>query len=224
MKGQKKLQAIRSLENHASFFESIAPAGYTIALNIYNLHPQVFYTTKPKAWTDVYKRKRYFLADPVMQFILTQQGTRRWSETGSYPVPLLTPRFLQAAASHGLRYGVVFVRMANAEDRVKNMLSVSRSDREYTDEEIDDIELRFEDILSDQNFDKDLTERQITLLWLLANGAKRSEAAQQLCVSEETVKKDLEAIRKQWNAANSTEAVGIAISRGIITPYNDIRW
>lgn len=215
---------INNFDDHDTFFRNVAPSGYTIAVNIHNLTPEFYHTTLPYDWIETYTNKRYFLVDPVMQFALVSQGIKRWTDITSIKIPLASSRFMAEATEHGLNFGVAVVRLANVEKRAKNLLSLARSDRDLTDAEMVESSSRFEQILSTLNPGHYLSKRQIDILVHFANGATRSAAAKQLGVSEETVKKDMEAVRNLWGAKNATEAVGIAIARKIITPYSNARW
>lgn len=215
---------INNFDDHDVFFNKVAPSGYTIAVNIHNLTPEFYHTTLPYDWIEKYTNKRFFLVDPVMQFALVGQGIKKWSDITALKIPIASSRFMANAADYELNFGLAVVRLANVEKRAKNLLSLARSDRELSDDEIVESASRFEQILSTLNPGHYLSKRQINLLVLFANGETRSSAAKHLAVSEETVKKDIEAIRSLWGAKNVTEAVGIAIARKIITPYSNARW
>ncbi len=66
-----------------------------------------------------------------------------------------------------------------------------------------------------------LTEREIELLRLVADGLPNKAIAQTLAVSENTVKYHLKNIMQKLNAQNRTEAVTHAIRTGILEPASD---
>jgi DNA-binding NarL/FixJ family response regulator len=64
--------------------------------------------------------------------------------------------------------------------------------------------------------DQDLTSREIEILSLVANGRGNKEIAAQLFISEQTVKAHLRHIMEKLEARDRTEAVAIAVRRGIM--------
>lgn len=61
-----------------------------------------------------------------------------------------------------------------------------------------------------------LTNRELTVLQELSNGRSTREVAQQMFVSEETVKTHLKQIFKKLNVRDRTEAVAEAFRRGLV--------
>jgi DNA-binding NarL/FixJ family response regulator len=68
------------------------------------------------------------------------------------------------------------------------------------------------------NKDKLITERELELLCLVAGGLTNKAIAQELSISENTVKYHLKKILQKLGAQNRTEAVSSAISLGLIEP------
>jgi len=65
---------------------------------------------------------------------------------------------------------------------------------------------------------KNLTEREIELLQLVANGLSNKAVAKQLSISENTVKYHLKNILQKLGVQNRTEAVTYAIRTGLLNP------
>jgi DNA-binding NarL/FixJ family response regulator len=63
---------------------------------------------------------------------------------------------------------------------------------------------------------EELTERELEVLHLLAQGMPNKEIAAQLIISERTVKFHVSSIMGKLGATNRTEAVAIAAQRGLI--------
>ena len=61
-----------------------------------------------------------------------------------------------------------------------------------------------------------LTERQIQVLELMAEGAKGREISKRLAISPHTVKNHRAGIYNRLGAVNAEHAIAIAISEGII--------
>ncbi|HTI13891.1 MAG TPA: response regulator transcription factor [Dictyobacter sp.] len=64
---------------------------------------------------------------------------------------------------------------------------------------------------------EDLTERELEVLRLLAQGMPNKEIASQLIISERTAKFHVSSIMSKLGATNRTEAVSLAAQRGLIT-------
>src|SRR6266513_1025079 len=66
-------------------------------------------------------------------------------------------------------------------------------------------------------FDEPLTHREVQVLELLAEGLPNKAIASRLGISDQTVKFHVSAISSKLGAANRTEAVRVAIRRGLIS-------
>lgn len=70
--------------------------------------------------------------------------------------------------------------------------------------------------LAEHYSEDDLTEREIEVLKQIADGNRNREIAEKLIISEETVKVHVKHIMEKLGAADRTQAVAIAVRRGII--------
>ena len=70
--------------------------------------------------------------------------------------------------------------------------------------------------LADHLGDESLTQREVEVLRAIAGGNRNREIAEQLFISEETVKAHVKHIIGKLGANDRTQAVSIAIQRGII--------
>jgi DNA-binding NarL/FixJ family response regulator len=70
--------------------------------------------------------------------------------------------------------------------------------------------------LAEHMSDESLTGREIDVLARVAHGNRNRDIAEQLFISEETVKAHMKHIMEKLSANDRTQAVAIALRRGII--------
>src|SRR4029077_9051211 len=70
--------------------------------------------------------------------------------------------------------------------------------------------------LAEHLSDESLTEREVDVLRHIAGGNRNRDIAEQLFISEETVKVHVKHIMEKLGASDRTQAVAIAVRRGII--------
>jgi len=70
--------------------------------------------------------------------------------------------------------------------------------------------------LAEHMSDESLTAREVEVLKYVANGNRNRDIAQQLFISEETVKVHVKHIMEKLGAKDRTQAIAIAVRRGII--------
>jgi DNA-binding NarL/FixJ family response regulator len=96
------------------------------------------------------------------------------------------------------------IRVVNSGGSLLHPVVASRLiERMRTDTPVDDLE--------------PLTEREMDVLKLLAQGKVNKEIAAALVITERTVKFHVSAIMSKLGATNRTEAVTIAVQRGLVT-------
>lgn len=205
-------------------FRELGPAGYTLAVNITNTTPELYYTTYPDDWVQEYTENKYAFLDPVMQFAAFSHGVKRWDEILAIKIPVASKHVYDRARHFNLNFGGAVVKKSRSAGRRKHILSFARSDRSVTDEELVSATALFEQLLSSLHPDDHLSDRQIKVLEGFAKGLTRADVAETVGTSQDTVKKDMERIRAIWGAKNATEAVAMAVSRRIITPVGGPIW
>lgn len=191
----------------------VAPVGYTLALNIRFLHPEVMTSTYPEAWIEYYLKNDFAVRDPILLWTSYNTGHSRWSDIG---LPAKVPfgrRVLDLAAEHGLKFGAIFVVRNTEAQNKKCFLSVGRSDRELTDEEIANVGGLFRELLDRLHLASGLTAAEVEVLRLLARGMTQNEIADDLGISRDAIKKRIERARVVLGAKNASHAIAIAIQR-----------
>jgi len=67
-----------------------------------------------------------------------------------------------------------------------------------------------------QHVGESVTSREVSVLKLIAAGNRNKDIADQLCIAEDTVKGHIKRIMEKLGARDRTQAVAIALQRGII--------
>jgi len=128
---------IPNFDSEADALREVARAGFTVCLNFSISGPEHVHSEYAQDWRQEYESKCYYAMDPVLMWGMTHTGTKRWSEIQLPDVR----KVLTRGASFGLNYGAV---VAVKKDRMRSFLTLARSDRELTDEEIAQVQITFE--------------------------------------------------------------------------------
>ena len=115
--------------------KELAPAGYALGFHVQFTTTKFLFQTYKKEWLDFYSQQGLVMADPIVAWCFENTGKLRWSE-------LHDPEgVLNKAADYGLAYGMVCATEAVGS---RSMGGFARSDREFTDAEMDQIFESFE--------------------------------------------------------------------------------
>jgi LuxR family transcriptional regulator len=179
---------------------ALCPRGYFIGLHIRFTSPLMTFQTYDQAWLDHYTENGYVLRDPMTAWGFSKTGSIRWSD------PELIDPFgiFREAAEYGLRYGVTF---ACGPIKSRTIASFARSDREYEDGEIAEIQgvvTRLHDLTEPP---EDLTKAQIEALRCIASGDRHAAAAAKLGISESALKARVTSARIRLMARTTAEAI-----------------
>ncbi|MDO8986346.1 LuxR family transcriptional regulator [Cypionkella sp.] len=199
----------------------IAPSGYILALNVRYMSPEFYHVTYPAEWVETYTRRRYVMFDPVVLWSVVGTGTKRWSEFSVAGMKATSLRVLTEARAYGLNFGAMIVARNATADNEKCLISAARPDREFTDDELQTLNEIFQRLLAAVGKHAGLTASERSALQGLAEGLSQEEVANRDGVSKDTIKKRVERARKALGAANATQAVAIAVMKGLVT-LNDI--
>lgn len=110
-----------------------APAGFAIAFHIRLTSSDFLFQSYPKEWIDIYSEKGYVMVDPIVRFGFSNNGHKRWSELADED----EHGILQESSEFGLKFGVA---IATQTENSKSVAGFARSDREYSDQEIEELE------------------------------------------------------------------------------------
>ena len=196
---------------------TLGPMGYTLALNVRYLTPQIYVSTFPDSWITEYTKGRYVLLDPVALWCAANTGNIRWSEM-SVPALVASKRgVMSRAARVGLNFGAVTSQRNRDLNSQRCALSVCREDRELEPAELDEIADILALVIQHVGPFGGLTPEQLAILSELANGSQISDVARKLMISEPTVKRRLEAARNSLGAKTAMQAVAIVSARGLLS-------
>ena len=202
-------ERIENYQERTSFLRELAPTGYVFAINYSLKGPEYFDTTMPEAWQAIYQERGYFLRDPIFLWTLTHTGYKRWSNISFTS----NSRVLQEATKYGLNYGAIFVRKKSLK---VSWCSVSRPDRELTDEELDSVDTLLDDFLRILEEPEALTSEERMAIKAYAEGANQKEVAEALRISEGKVKNLIRSTKKKLGCKSLAQVVGKAIEKKLI--------
>lgn len=187
----------------------LGPSGHTLGLNFTYRGPEILETTFPDEWRKIYEDRNYFVLDPVLVWLMTHDGFCRWSEIRLPDVR----RVMQHSKKYGLHYGGAFSRKVAGK---RSFLTISRPDRELTDEEMTELNERFSRWVDLAHNKASLTIGELDVLRCFRDGLGQGETAETLGISESTVKQRALKACAKLGAATRTQAVATAVMRKYI--------
>jgi aldose 1-epimerase/LuxR family transcriptional regulator len=191
----------------------LAPAGFYAALRLGFFSPEEELNAFDPRWIDHYTVNGLALHDPLMRWIYSGSGARRWSEL-AIPDPM---GVLSNYAAFGMRYGAVICVTAD-EDRPRRTFGYfARHDRELSQFEIRELEAALRAAhFHEPETDQALTRAQTDALRLLSRGMRLKEIAHALGISESAVKARLKSAMARMDARTPVQAASIASQRGLL--------
>ncbi len=197
---------IPNFESEIEQIHELAPSGLFLMFGFSFWGPEHVYQNYHPEWTEIYQRRNYYFADPVFAWILSNTGSKRWSEIRLPDVR----NVMKEARRFNMKYGAAFSQRHNA---TTSTLTVTRSDRELTDAEIDFVDAKFCTWGQLVMNKPPLTAGELDVLRGLKDGLGQREIATQLGISESTVKQRAIKACGKLHAKTRTQAVAIAVQR-----------
>ncbi|MCE6953053.1 LuxR family transcriptional regulator [Cereibacter sphaeroides] len=191
-------------------FLQIAQAGFYVALRLGFYSPEDELNTFPEPFVELYTARGLALQDPLMRWTFTNQGSLRWSS-----IDLADPLGVMARyRQYGMRFGATICLAGRGTVPKKSFGIFARSDREFTDSEIQDLREMLTAL--HVNEPQSLTESQVEVLRMLSTGMRYKQMAYALGISESAVKARLKGAAQRMNAKTAAQAASVAASRGIL--------
>ena len=189
-----------SLDAELRQLSHLANAGYSIGLHIRFTTPLISFNTFDSRWMEYYADKGFALRDPMVAWGFSDTGFIRWNDTA-----LLDPfGILAHAIRHGLKFGC---SVACGPIRSRSIASFARNDRQFSDQELEDM---FEIVQRMHEISKppeELTRAQVQALQCIASGDRHTAAAAKLGISESALKARVNSARIRLMARTTAEAI-----------------
>lgn len=192
----------------------LGPAGYSVVLFLKAGGPPPTLSTFPQTWIDIYEQHNLYFTDPVVMWALSDNGVLRWSELPTLG-RVASSYVMTRGEDFGLKFGAVASIKATGPGVSKVLISVSRSDRELSTEELNSLQVLAKEMQSTVRFGH-LTPSETQILQLLCEGERQEDIARHLKMSPSTLKARLASIRQMMGARNVTHAVALAVAQGLI--------
>lgn len=199
------------LSDCSEVFARIAPAGFYAAVRLGFFSPEEELNAFDPDWVDHYTINGLALHDPLMRWVYSGSGARRWS---ALPVP--DPmRVLEAYAAFGMTYGAVVCVTADEARPRRTFGYFARPDRELTDAELSDLETTLRALhFGNAAEESGLTRAQSDALRMLSRGMRLKQIAFALGISESAVKARLKSAVVRMDARTPAQAASLAAEKG----------
>ncbi|PIE15781.1 MAG: transcriptional regulator [Rhodobacterales bacterium] len=132
----------------------ICSAGYALALHIKYTTPALLFQTYSRSWVDFYNQNGLLLQDPTVRWGFEHTGTTSWDQLGDID----TAGVLEKCAKYGMKYGAV---VSIVEDGSRSIGGFSRSDRNFTADEVKQLENLLRKIHRHTEVSKTLTDEEM---------------------------------------------------------------
>ncbi|MFV0383415.1 autoinducer binding domain-containing protein [Paracoccus sp. (in: a-proteobacteria)] len=197
-------------EDELRALEQLGVSGFVLGFGLRFGQPDFFLSKYPEAWTTIYEQENYFFGDPVAAWTIARTGATRWSAV-KFPDPR---GVMKHAAKYGLKFGATFVEKVG---RKRSFLSLARPDRELTDTEMMVLHSKLQTWAALFVRAKiALSDTEIEALAAIRDGIRQSDAADRLNISLSTLKMRLDSAQKKLGAANTLNAVVLAVRQNLI--------
>jgi len=199
----------QGMQPYLATLRFIADAGFVAAFNIKARGAQIFFSEYDPAWVKEYDDNNYHVGDPILLWAVFNTGAKRWED-----IRLPDTRgVLKKAKVYGLHHGVIISKIYGNQ---KSILSAAKSDVPFTDKEMAHVAETLDHLVENLTLDNGLTTIEIEALAALRDGMSYEEASGEIGVSVSAVKQRVEKARRKLGAANTVQAVAMAIENNLL--------
>jgi LuxR family transcriptional regulator len=217
----------RALNKPKVFFEEIekhSTRGIFVAVNASLRSKGSIYTSFHPDWFMEYDQGGYPVFDPLVHWAFKTGGGLRWSEVlqkrdivDQLIESLMPERHVDvmklAETKFQMKFGGIFARRNKLS---LTLISVCRDDRELTDNEMLQIQTKFDWMYHKVCSKSGLTPREINTLQSLKNGLEIADIAKKELKSRDTITKRIASAKTKLGATSTIETVVLAMDHGYI--------
>jgi LuxR family transcriptional regulator len=200
---------IPDFETELAEIREISTAGFYLVFGFSMSGTEMVHSEFDERWTTRYQQRSYFAVDPVFMWAISSTGHSRWSEVNLPDVKGI----LTEAKPYGMAYGTIFSQVLEGN---RSFLSIARDDRELTDDEIQDMNVKFTKWAAVMCPRVALSVGELDVLLALRDGLGQRDIAKLLSIAESTVKQRANSACAKLGAKTRAQAVGIAVKSNYI--------
>jgi LuxR family transcriptional regulator, quorum-sensing system regulator SdiA len=195
-----------------SALESLAPAGFYVAIRVGFAFPLVEHNHLPEAWVREYAVSGFLVHDPMMAWAYRNCGIVRCDALRADDAQGV----LEFARARGLIYGAAASHVDDGDAGQRSLGIFFRSDRHFTCGELDVLLATLRSCHREHAPPRNLTRAEVETLGLVKNGMLMKEIANALGVSESAIKQRLQSARRKLKAKTGSQAAARATMLGMI--------
>jgi DNA-binding CsgD family transcriptional regulator len=191
-----------SLQAMREHIETIAVAGYYVAIRVGFSFAEEALNTLPDNWIEFYKTHGLMMQDPAMKWVYGNTGRIRLSD-----IDLPDPKRVRERASlYGLTYGAAVSVMTLHDHGRRSFGMFYRGDRQFAPDELDALHQIMVQLHDGSGAGAGLTAAETEAMTMLAQGMRMKQIAETLGISESGVKARLRNAKRKLGAKTQLQA------------------
>ena len=198
---------IKNFDAESETVRSLANSGFVMVFEISAFGPAHVHNEFDDDWRRIYEKNSYHARDPIFMRANISDCKLRWSEVG-FKIPGITTNKIGIhAAEYGLKFGVILSKKPD----YRSFMSCARHDREFTDDEVELLEMKFDRILAGGSDGNALSKEKLMILLKLSEGYNQKTASNELDIKYPTFRLRLKEIYAELNVKTPEHAVAKAV-------------
>ncbi|MDO9526200.1 MAG: LuxR C-terminal-related transcriptional regulator, partial [Gemmobacter sp.] len=190
--------------------QKLAPSGFYLALRVGFYTPSQEMNTFPDAWIEFYTSRALAIEDPYLRWTQIGDGIRPWSALSSERTNLVQ----QAYRDFGLLYGATGCIPPDPERRTRSYGLFARQDRDFLPEELEELMQILRSLHSGDT--RALTQAQIEVLRMMAQGHTQKVISHELGISVSAIKERLKGAARKLDTKSTRQTLTVAAELGLI--------